>query len=452
MDGLRSWVNVISERGDPAASLGPEDGQVTPTAFELLSSKTSLQVSATTSECADIMIQASRFLSLPLELREEVYSILLHPDANRRCDPRDGTISYHYRYSNLFRVNKQIYDEAKKVFRRLNIFALVETPFPEAEHHIAIEGYVPVVVAGTKAETFKDWHLRVVIDAPGYHFPRPDAYNLVLHADDVASFCKMWFYSALSYPGLNSNLGIHLALQNPYAMSYEDGTLPKALQKKLMAPFGMVKGLKAVTFDGISYESIRQDVLKTMKEPPVSPSQCLEDSSRLKDAGNLALKEKKYQRAISLYLKAFEAMHIICVGHRRSVWADAYFQGTLEGETFKGQQAEMVRLVLRIKLVANIVLAFIKLEDWEEARFWGMRTIHLMRQAMGFSENGEDEEPILGFAAANQMGKIYYRTGLALKHLDDKPEARKLLRIAIQYLPNDEEIKRTVASVALQLG
>jgi hypothetical protein len=33
------------------------------------------------------------------------------------------------------------------------------------------------------------------------------------------------------------------------------------------------------------------------------------------------------------------------------------------------------------------------------------------------------------------MGKIYFRTALALKALDEKSEARKLARVAMVYLP-----------------
>ena len=66
----------------------------------------------------------------------------------------------------------------------------------------------------------------------------------------------MWYYSDLSHPGLNSNLRLKLKLQDPYAVSLETRPVPKALQLKLLEPFGEVKGLFDVEFDGEIYSSV----------------------------------------------------------------------------------------------------------------------------------------------------------------------------------------------------
>jgi len=50
------------------------------------------------------------------------------------------------------------------------------------------------------------------------------------------------------------------------------------------------------------------------------------------------------------------------------------------------------------------------------------------------------------------MGKIYYRTAVAMKALGEKDEARKLLRVAVVYLPGEETVAAELASVALRLG
>jgi hypothetical protein len=63
-----------------------------------------------------------------------------------------------------------------------------------------------------------------------------------------------------------------------------------------------------------------------------------------------------------------------------------------------------------------------------------------------------EQEAILTFAAAPQMGKIYYRTAVAFKELGEKSEARKLLRVAAVYLPRDESVKKEIAECALRLG
>ena len=92
----------------------------------------------------------------------------------------------------------------------------------------------------------------------------------------------------------------------------------------------------------------------------------------------------------------------------------------------------------------------------QEARFWGLRTINNIRQAIGLPEGEEaqnpEDEAMPNFLAANEMGKIYYRTALAEKALDNKSEARKLLKVARIYLPADQNVQKEIAACALRLG
>jgi hypothetical protein len=72
------------------------------------------------------------FLRLPLELREQVYSLYFKP-ADRldvlEADYGGGV----YRFDlNVYRVNRQIKTEAEDVFRRQNAFIRIETPWPQA--------------------------------------------------------------------------------------------------------------------------------------------------------------------------------------------------------------------------------------------------------------------------------------------------------------------------------
>jgi tetratricopeptide (TPR) repeat protein len=185
---------------------------------------------------------------------------------------------------------------------------------------------------------------------------------------------------------------------------------------------------------------------ETMAIPYDTPEFCLEEATKLKDAGNVALKTSP-RRAIELYVEAFKKLHIICIGRRRSIWGDAWFNTQISSGRFDGQHGQVVRMVLRVRLVANTVKAYLDLEEWDEAIFWGMRTINLMREAIG-----EEDVAIMGFPAADEIGKIYYRTGFAYKKTGDDSEARRLLRVASEYLPNDQIIRKELASVALQIG
>jgi tetratricopeptide (TPR) repeat protein len=239
-----------------------------------------------------------------------------------------------------------------------------------------------------------------------------------------------------------------LFIQNPLSETRPNDSIriPNSIQEKLLLPFGVVKNLCEVKIIGEHNESIEKVMRDTMAIPYDTPESCIEESMKLKDLGNVALKTDP-RRAIELYIEAFKKLHIICIGRRRSIWGDSWFNVQLQGGTFGGQHGQVVRMIIRVRLVANTVKAYLDLEDYGEAIFWGMRTINLMREAMG-----EEDVAMTGFPAAIEVGKIYYRTGFAYKQLGDESEARRLLRVAAEYLPNDKNVRRELASVALRLG
>ena len=115
----------------------------------------------------------------------------------------------------------------------------------------------------------------------------------------------------------------------------------------------------------------------------------------------------------------------------------------------------------------------------------------MLREAMGADPDADippNDEAVLGFPAADSMGRIYYRTALAYKvskirntgalerlfdivvhwvnaaemanqltlnmqELDEKYEARKLLYVAQVYLGRDnEDVKRELQACTLRLG
>lgn len=388
------------------------------------------------------------FLRLPRELRDEVYSLLLDPH-NFRIELEDDLVEYKYDLR-LLRVNRQIYDEARQVFRRLNTFARIETPWPEAKTHISDEGRVPIIASGTAATTFDAVHLRVYIEAYQYSFGEGHTHHLVILAEHLHAFCKMWYYSDLSHPGLNAHLRLVLTLQDPYAVETVEKPLPPSLKRTLLEPFREIKGLHEMRVNGQGDETIEKALRDAQAVLYNSPEDCLEEATRLKDEGNAALKKNSFQEALRLYEGAFAAMHIVVSGKRRSIWGNAFFETHCRSGKYEGQHAQLVRLVLRVKLVANTTQTYLKMEDYYMAKFWGMRSIQLMREGMGV-ENDDEDEPMLGFAAANEMGKIYYRTGLACRAMGEREQARKLLRIAAQYLPRDPHVSTALASVALMI-
>lgn len=305
------------------------------------------------------------------------------------------------------------------------------------------------------AERFENYHLSVEIDAP--QIPRRDSDNrafLVL-LDDLPLFCKMWFYSDLNYAGdLNRYLRLTLTVRDPFAAPHADTALPKALQRRFLEPFGCVKGLRELRIEGAHHGALERALRAAQAEPYAAPQTCLAEAAALKEAGNEALAKRDPRRAIALYVASFEKIHIVCVGRRRAIWADAFFETSFTDGPYKDQHGQVVRLNLRVTLVANVVQAYLDLGEHAEAEFWGMRTIRLMREATGMTmeeAGGDPEEAVLNFAGAPQMGLIYYRTAIAQKALGKRTDAWKLLKVAAQYLPHDVAIAQELIALAPRL-
>lgn len=231
---------------------------------------------------------ASRFLDYPPEIREQIYSDLLSTTSSRvESDKPDEPAHYKYQLAILSTCH-QIYREAKKVFQD-NVFVKITTPWPEAIEHIRSEGKVPSVVIGQKAEAFRDFHLWVSIDTPGGTHPRDhERFSMLICLEDLEAFNRFWHFSNLNFYGLNRHLRLKLTIQDPHV---PDRKIPKALQTRLLMPFGMIKELDTFTVHGSKLlPSVDEALQKERAIPDPTPEQCLEKAFCLKDAGKSLLK------------------------------------------------------------------------------------------------------------------------------------------------------------------
>lgn len=389
------------------------------------------------------------FLELPAEIRNNVYSHVFEPSANRTVTG-DKVAYYHFSLG-LLGVNKQVRAESQVIFHALNQFVLVETVWAEAETHVNLEGQVPIVVPGSRAESFTGWTLAARIGAAEFNFSN-GTQCFVIHIDDWNSFTTVWRYSDLSHPGLNKYLSLVLEMHDPLAKSYDEPRISVATQKRLLLPLGIVKELDEVSFAGSPspVPSVVAEMKRLMKEPHESPESCLRRATALKDDGNTALRQGRYDDAYECYRLAWLAMHIVVIGRKRYIHGDMYFNHELTQEPFKGMQGQMVRLALRVKLVANTVQLLLLMHRYDDARFWGMRTINMLRASFGLGDeaaNDPEDEVIHNFMSVD-IGKIYYRCAMAHKALEELPEARKLLKVASLYLPADRKVREEVMASA----
>jgi len=390
--------------------------------------------------------QSFRLFDLPPEVRELIYEQLLRPEANKRKDEDSRT---HYKWDlSLLRANRRLHDETANVFYRLNHFVAIETPWPQAQEHIQTEGYIPALLTADRADRFEHYALLVKIDAPDFNVFSEQVRRLVIHLDDLSAFAEFWGYQNLSTPGLNSHLRLVLHLSNARPVPGETQARPLQLsvQKAMIEPFGQVKDLQQVEINGLHDQKLEEALREQMAVPNKSAEDCLDEAMSLKELGNKYLLEKDHWRAVHLYEASFRELHVICDGRRRSVWGDRYFQREMLYGKHKGQNGGLRRLIMRVQLVANIIFAYVRMgtmEGYDWAHFWGMRTINLMRGSI----EDEIDEPLLDFPASHELGKIYYRTGVASRHLGNEKEARGLLKVAMTYLPNDPQVRSEYAQL-----
>ena len=394
------------------------------------------------------------FLEYPPEIREQIYGeLLLTKNSKVESDEPDEPARYDFQLA-ILSTCQQINLEARKVFQD-NVFIKITTPWPQVIEHIRGEGKVPSVATGDKAEMFRDFHLWVFVDSPGTPYSiQVENFSMLISLEDLESFNKFWHFSNLNLYGLNQHLRLKLTIQDPHV---PDRKIPKALQTRLLMPFGMIKDLKTFTVHGAKLlPSVDEALSKERAIPDPTPEQCLEKGFALKDAGNALLKLGSYHQALKKYTDSFEAIHIHVSGRLRIVHCDGFYIRDLASGPYKGQRGDFARMILRVQLVANTVLAYLKLQDFPEAHFWGKRSIVLFRQSVTGEESdeiGDDRQDWLtqvmtgNFPARDAMGKIFYRTALASRALGKVADVTTLIKAAAVYLPSDEIVQREVRAL-----
>jgi len=129
------------------------------------------------------------FLTLPGEIRENIYKQLLITDNNYR-EREDQDPSTFWTFDvRIYRTSKQIYAEARDVFRRVNTFVKIVTPWESAVENTKKFSLTPVLCRGEVAETFKGCQMTCSVDAPLMPSDK-GPHTFVIDARDTAGFCR----------------------------------------------------------------------------------------------------------------------------------------------------------------------------------------------------------------------------------------------------------------------
>lgn len=192
-----------------------------------------------------------------------------------------------------------------------------------------------------------------------------------------------------------------------------DASASSNLQSRLLLPFGQIKGLYHMEVSGYASE-VKEKLTSLMSIPAPSLGACCDDAASLMASGDSALAANDPGAAFAAYIRAFAAIHILVHGRTRRVLADAFFNAPITSGRFTGQSGTSVRVVLRLQLVSRCVLAQLKLNHDADAAYWGMRSIHIMRDSLDV----EFEDFLSDFIGGQDVAMIYLRTGVALWRLE----------------------------------
>ena len=307
-------------------------------------------------------------------------------------------------------------------------------------NHISSEGLVPILCTDRAADNFNDHHALVQITAP-FHQAVPE-HTVVLLLDDLPLFTQTWYYSALSYPMLNDRLSTSFTLRDPDMDDIDEGEevgrdVPLQLQRRLLLPFSQIKGLYGMEIEGFN-KTVERELREAMAVPPPSLQQSVEEATRLLHEGDTHLARAAELRspgqseakqpppagsadantdaneaadaALETYKSAFHAIHILLAHRTRRVLADTFFHAHIPRGIYAGQTGMTVRVILRLKLVARTISAYLLKRDWGEAAFWGMRSVRIMSEAM----DTEFEDFLADLVGGDDVGLVYVRTGIAI--------------------------------------
>ncbi|KAH7110311.1 hypothetical protein B0J11DRAFT_499160 [Dendryphion nanum] len=391
-------------------------------------------------------------LRLPLELRQQIYTYYFPPSTKQTMTPtHEDTLTVYAFDLRIYLVCKQVHLEAQDVFRREYLFVRIETPWPQAEHHISTSGPLPFAIAPLKTHLFHSHTAKISITAPHFHPPPPDQdsnssdtdsdsdsgspgpnrkpqnpqnpptpYAILLLLSDLPTFTTIWYYSALSNSALNTHLKLVITLCNPFSSPLP---VPLPTQQSILLPFTKIKELYALSTPGFASQVVTQ-LKSELAIPYPTAQQSLESATLLLEKGDLELSSSRPEAALQLYTQSFHTIHILLSPSQprsRRVLADHYFHNAPPIETglYKNFSAPTARLLLRIRLVSRMVLTYLSLSPAQpsDATFWGLRSILLLRSAL----STDFENHLVAIVGAEELALLYTRTAIAFAVLEREP-------------------------------
>ena len=262
-------------------------------------------------------LERCRFLELPLELRQRIYRILVSPKYAKTPKEVDEGLHSSTRYNwNLdpviFRVNRQIYEEAKDVMAVENSFVVIEWPqdlLPKADDMIEDDAGI-MIYNVTLWPGKRTKNVNVPGEKMRVRFAKREKGSaarldsLVLLSDELRDFCAA-LCTFRNKDGTYRTAGLCAYVYLPQLQNLE---ISEADEDLLLGPLRKFRYLESAAIEGKSSKENKR-LLGVMKRGKFDEESVLSTVDELVISGDEARDRDLYDVATVYYQRAHDHFH-----------------------------------------------------------------------------------------------------------------------------------------------
>ncbi|KAI4948368.1 hypothetical protein J4E91_005790 [Alternaria rosae] len=292
-----------------------------------------------------------RFMDLPGELRNKVYTLLLcsfgPTPAPIREIPEELFSKESFEFKLLFaqqwndpailRVNSQVHREAYDIMVKTKKFVRISSQDGLTLHNIIASQNVPVVASGRRAAQFNEQLVDVTVSSAdselSWHAGAAQSASVVILGRQLLSFCDSFEMARTFILGLAKaatfviTVALMLAQKGPWYQDDLTDFFSKATQKDLLGPLTSMRDFKTVEVHGF----VAPDVVADLKEAMI----IIELMKASKDRGAQLYREGRLMEAFSAWASSMQEIDCMREG---SSWDKLVKIG---GEPWIDQMAEL---------------------------------------------------------------------------------------------------------------
>ncbi|KAI4687388.1 hypothetical protein J4E81_008238 [Alternaria sp. BMP 2799] len=428
-----------------------------------------------------------RFMDLPGELRNKVYTLLLcsfgpaPPPAPKMPEDLFTKNNFefkllsaqHWNDSAILRVNSQVHREAYDIMVKTNRFVRISCPGKRTLHNIIAGQNVPVVASGQRAAQFNEQVVDITMSAadeeltmpsedaePSSHAGASQPASVVILGQHLEKFCGSFEMAKTIVPGLAKNatfiitVAPMLAHKGPWYQDDLTDFFSEITQRDLLWELTGLRDFKKVEVHGYVSPNVATELKELMMlEKWNDPHTIIKLMRKNKDRGVQLYREGRLMEAFSAW---GTNMHEIDRMREGNSWAKLIKIG---GEPWIDQMAELQCSLGLNSALVNIMMwgPDSKNESIPRAirRSYRNLTLSCLETSAKCIEPGQWKEGYTWVCPTMLQAKIMYRRAVCIRIWGDRLQAvyaLELIRGAISLVPNDPVVRKEAEAIVMWAG